>query len=89
MNLAAGKQAGIAVGAFRIHPFQRFVKPDGERNFAAIDSAIFDPTLQGQERCSSKELITFSLKQESFRMGRSPTVSNIPLPDSGDGCRRW
>jgi hypothetical protein len=86
MNLVVGNAAGIAICSFCTHPFHRFVEPDVERNFVAIYSAIFYPTLETQKRRGSEEFITFDLKQESFRIGRSPTIGDLPAPNTGDSC---
>jgi hypothetical protein len=86
MNLVVGNAAGIAICPFCTHPFHRFVEPDVERNFVAIYSAIFYPTLETQKRCGSEEFITFDLKQESFRIGRSATIGDLPAPNTGDSC---
>ena len=84
MNLVAGHRTQIAILVVTGHAFRNRLKPHRERNFVALYAAVFNATLERQERRGAKELITFSLKQELLRVARAPIISDIALPPPGN-----
>ena len=86
MNLVSRNRAQIAVLVLTGHVFRNRLKPHRERNFITLDAAVFNATLERQERRSAVELITFRLKQESLRVARSPSIGDFAGPPAGESC---